>query len=181
MVAPFPPPVTKLFLRVPLSHLQKVACQIAEWTLSLCSTEFDCQSFFCKDEAQCSHICFMHGVWNKSCFQFCLKSVPRPWSSRNDLIHLTTSITKIEKVCLMKRCKTVEPFDQNYLQKSMITEQHEERWIPDRTYNTIWYLISSCPSTDKFLCSVRWHNLYFVKLWKARSVASDSFEVQTSC
>ena len=42
MVAPFPPPVTKLFLRVPFSHLQKVACQIAEWTLSLCSTEFDC-------------------------------------------------------------------------------------------------------------------------------------------
>ena len=59
MVAPFPAPVKKLFLRVPLSHLQKVACQIAEWTLSLCSIEFNCyctsltaKVIFCKDEAQ---------------------------------------------------------------------------------------------------------------------------------
>ena len=131
MVAPFPPPVTKLFLRVPFSHLQKVACQIAEWTLSLCSTEFDCyctslttKVFFAKMKHKCRLVCFMHGVLNKSCFQLCLKSFPRPRNSRNDLIHLTTSITKIEKVCLKKRCKTVEPSDQNYLQKSMITEQN---------------------------------------------------------
>ena len=73
--------------------------------------------FFAKTKHKCRHICFMHGVWYKSCFQLCLKSVPRPRSSRKDLIYLTTSITKIEKVCLMKRCKTVEPSDQNYLQK----------------------------------------------------------------
>ena len=164
MVAPFPPPVTKLFLRVPLSHLQKVACQIAERTqFPFVQHNSTAKVFFCKDEAQCSHICFMHGVWNKSCFQFCLKSVPRPWSSRNDLIHLTTSITKIEKICLMKRCKTVEPSDQNYLHKindnwtelrSMNKGEHQTELI---TLSGIWFprspqQITSCVVFDDIIC-----------------------------